>query len=90
MENAMITTIDAAGRVVVPKDVRQQARLSPGTRVDIRCRDGVVEIEPAPLPVRLRRRGRLLVAVAESPTPRLTGAAVEQTRRRLRRDRGTE
>jgi AbrB family looped-hinge helix DNA binding protein len=86
----MITTIDAAGRLVVPKEVREQARLSPGTRLEIRCRDGVVEIEPAPLPVRLRRRGRLLVAVPESATPRLTGAAVEQTRRRLHNERGTE
>ena len=86
----MITTIDGAGRIVVPKEVREQARLSPGTRVDVRCRDGVVEIEPAPLPVRLRRRGTLLVAVPERRAARLTAAAVEQTRRRLRRERGAE
>jgi AbrB family looped-hinge helix DNA binding protein len=86
----MTTTIDAAGRIVVPKSVRQQARLGPGTRVEIRCRDGVVEIEPAPLPVTLRRRGRLLVAVPDEPTPRLAATAVEQTRRRIRRERGVE
>jgi hypothetical protein len=32
--------------------------------LELRCRDGVVEIEPAPVPVTLERRGRLLVAVA--------------------------
>jgi AbrB family looped-hinge helix DNA binding protein len=86
----MITTIDAAGRVVIPSEVRRQANLGPGTRLEIRCRDGVVEIEPAPLPVSLRRRGRLLVAVPERDVPPLTSTAVEETRRRLRRDRGGE
>jgi AbrB family looped-hinge helix DNA binding protein len=86
----MITTIDAAGRIVVPKAVRQQARLSPGTPVDIRYRDGVIEIEPAPLPVALRRRGRLTVATPARSVPPLTTDAVEGTRQRLRGERGTE
>jgi AbrB family looped-hinge helix DNA binding protein len=86
----MTTTIDAAGRIVVPKSVRQEARLTPGTRVQIRCRDGVVEIEAAPLPVSLRRRGRLLVAVPDHPTAPLTATTVERTRHRLRRERGAE
>jgi AbrB family looped-hinge helix DNA binding protein len=86
----MITTIDAAGRIVVPKAVRQQAKLAPGTTVEIRCRDGVVEIEPAPLPVSLRRRRRLTVAVPEKRVGSLTRAAVEEARQRIRRERGTE
>lgn len=86
----MTTTIDAAGRIVVPKAVRQQAKLTPGTPVEIRCRDGIVEIEPAPLAVSLRRRGRLTVAVPEKRIGPLTGTAVEGTRQRLRRERGTE
>ena len=86
----MTTTIDAAGRIVVPKAVRQQARLTPGTRVEIRCRDGVVEVEPAPLPVTLRRRGRLLVAVPDREPGPLTSSVVERTLRRLRRERGVE
>lgn len=88
--NAMTTTIDAAGRIVVPKAMREQAGLSPGTRVEVRCHDGVVEIEPAALPVRLRRRGTLLVAVPDRSVPPLTGAIVERTRRRMRRERGVE
>jgi hypothetical protein len=50
----------------------------------------VVEIEPAPVPVTLERRGRLLVAVARQapgmPSPdTLTTETVERTRRRIRR-----
>jgi AbrB family looped-hinge helix DNA binding protein len=86
----MISTIDAAGRIVVPKRVREQAKLLPGTPLEIRCRDGVIEIEPAPIVVRLRRRGRLTVAVPEQPVQQLSAAAVEETRTRLRRERSVE
>jgi AbrB family looped-hinge helix DNA binding protein len=86
----MTTTIDAAGRVVLPKALREEARLSPGVPVEIRCRDGIIEIEPAPLPVSLTRRGRLIVATPDARVPVLTTTAVEATRQRLRKDRGTE
>jgi AbrB family looped-hinge helix DNA binding protein len=86
----MITTIDAAGRIVVPKEVRRQARLTPGATIEIRCRHGIVEIEPAPLLVAFRRRGRLVVAEPGTTVPALTSAEVEDTRRRVRRERGTE
>jgi AbrB family looped-hinge helix DNA binding protein len=60
----MNTTIDAAGRLVIPKEIRRAAGLTANMPLELRCRDGVVEIEPAPVPVTLERRGRLLVAVA--------------------------
>lgn len=37
--------------------------------------------------VRLKRRGRLIVAVPHSPVPTLTHATVERTRARLRKER---
>lgn len=83
----MKTTIDAAGRIVVPKTIREQARLTSGATVEIRWRSGVIEIEPAAAPVSLRRRGRFLVAVPEKDVPPLTSAEVLQTQRNLRRDR---
>lgn len=86
----MISTIDSAGRIVVPKRVREQAKLVPGTPLEIRCRDGVVEIEPAPVQVRLRRRGHLTVAVPEQPIGELGAADVEETRARIRRERAIE
>ncbi len=83
----MKTTIDAAGRLVIPKAVRQEAGLKPGMLLDIRVRGGRVEIEPAPLPVKLVRRGRLLVAVPQKDVPLLAAETVEETRGALRRER---
>ena len=84
----MITTIDAAGRLVIPKEARREAGLEPGVPLEVRVRDGRIEIEPAPLAVTLERRGRFLVAVPKEPVPVLTAAMVEKTRRALRRERG--
>ena len=83
----MITTIDAAGRLVIPKEVRRQAGLEPGMPLEVRLHDGCIEIEPARLEVTLERRGRFVVAVPKAPVPALTAEIVEATRRRLRRER---
>ena len=83
----MRTTIDAAGRLVIPREVRRAAGLVPGLPLEVRWRDGRIEIEPAPLPVELVRRGRLLVAEPRSETVPLMAEAVEQTREDLRADR---
>lgn len=85
----MKTTIDRAGRLVIPKEIRREARLAPGAALEVRWRDGRIEIEPAPAPVRLQRRGRLLVAVPQKELPKLTPETVEQTRARLLEDRAT-
>ncbi len=84
----MKTTIDSAGRLVIPKKIRQEVGLKPGAPLEIRCQDGRIEIEPAPLEVRFVRRGRLLVAVPKKPHPRgLTAEVVEATLDALRRER---
>jgi AbrB family looped-hinge helix DNA binding protein len=84
----MRTTIDSAGRIVIPKEIRTEAALVPGMPLEIRYRDGRVEIEPAPLVVDLVRKGRLVVAVPKAQIGKLTVQEVEQTRRGLRRERG--
>jgi AbrB family looped-hinge helix DNA binding protein len=43
---AMSATIDAAGRLVIPKALRERAGLTAGTRVDFHYRDGHIEITP--------------------------------------------
>lgn len=83
----MTVTMDSAGRLVIPKDVRRDAGLEPGVPLDIRWRDGIIEIEPAPLTVSMERRGRLSVAVPASSVSPLTHTTVERTRRTLRRGR---
>ena len=84
----MTTTMDAAGRLVIPSEIRREAALAPGAPLDVRCRDGVIEIEPQPLPVTLQRKGRLLVATPVRRTPPLRAATVERARRRVAHERG--
>lgn len=85
----MKTTIDRAGRLVVPKRIREEAGLSPGSELTIRVADGRIEIEPSPLEVRLVKRGRMTVAVPRKRVPPLTDEIVGRTLGRLRR-RGIE
>lgn len=80
----METTIDKAGRLVVPKAVREASHLAPGTRVRFQVRDGRIEIEPVPLDVSLERRGSVVVAVPQKAQAVLTAAEVEETTADLR------
>ena len=73
----MKTTIDRAGRIVIPKEVRREAGIQAAIAVEVRCQDGRIEIEPAPIRVTLVRRGRLPVAEPPKSTPRLSGRTVE-------------
>jgi len=79
----MKTTIDNAGRLVIPKSIRQQAGLEPGQSLEIRWTNGRIEIEPATLPVTLVEKGHLLVAVSQQEIKALTTELVEQTRQTL-------
>jgi len=83
----MKTTIDKAGRLVIPKDIRRESGIKPGMPLDVRWENGTIAIAPTPLPVKLERKGRLLVAVPTTDTPRLSADTVERTRKRLRRER---
>lgn len=83
----MRTTIDSAGRLVIPKKFRQDAQLKPGMLLEIRLREGRIEIEPAPLEITLKKRGRLTVDVPRDGVAPLTSEIVEESRRRLRGER---
>ena len=80
----METTIDKAGRLVVPKAVREASHLRPGTRVRFRVRAGRIEIEPVPLDVSLEQRGSAVVAVPREGRAVLTSAEVDDTIANLR------
>jgi AbrB family looped-hinge helix DNA binding protein len=62
----MKTTIDRAGRVVIPKALRDRAGLRPGTELEIRCSNGVIEVAPAAPRGRVVREGAFLVWEPES------------------------
>lgn len=83
----MKATIDKGGRLVIPKAVRTAAGLEPGTEVEFRVVDGRVEIIPAPLDVRLERRGRFVVAVPRESVRTLTTAEVEESLNEVREGR---
>lgn len=81
----MRSTIDSAGRIVVPKAMRERLGLSGGRAVDIRERDGRLEIEPVPVAMKLVKRGHGLVAVPARKLPALTYDVVRDTIERTRR-----
>lgn len=81
----MRSTIDTAGRIVVPKELRERLGLVGGRAVDIRERDGRLEIEPVPVHMKLVRRGRRLIAVPARKLPSLTDEIVRDTLERTRR-----
>lgn len=83
----MITTMDHAGRLVIPSEIRRESAIEPGTPLEVRWRDGVIEIEPQPLAVRLERKGRLLVARPATKTRTLRTTTVERTRSDLAKRR---
>jgi AbrB family looped-hinge helix DNA binding protein len=81
----MRTTIDAAGRIVVPKAIRDELGLLGGEEVEVSVRDGRVEIEPVSVPMHLIERDGVVVAEPESALPRLTAEEVRDALGRIRR-----
>ena len=81
----MKTTLDATGRIVVPKSLRQALGLKPGQPLEIRASDGRLEIEIAPIPMRLKKRQIGLAAVPDAELPTLTAEQVRDTLERVRR-----
>jgi AbrB family looped-hinge helix DNA binding protein len=81
----MRTTIDSAGRLVVPKPLRERLGLAGGGEVDLEEHDGVVEIRTAARTVSVTRKAGRPVLTVDSEVPRLTDEAtrelLEQTRR---------
>ena len=75
----MSSTIDAGGRVLIPKGIRDQLRLTPGTLVEVVLRDGAVVVMPAKSRMRLVKRGKGVVAEPEQGCPPLTDEAVRET-----------
>jgi AbrB family looped-hinge helix DNA binding protein len=80
----MIVTIDSAGRMVVPKPIRERAGLQPGMPLEIRVHDGRVEIEPAPREVRIEERGGFRIAEPLEDYEPLQEETVRRTREQSR------
>jgi AbrB family looped-hinge helix DNA binding protein len=81
----MRSAIDSAGRVVIPKPLRDRLGLERGRIVEIREREGRIEIEPTSTPMSLARRAGGRVAVPSEEIPPLTDEIVRATIERTRR-----
>ncbi len=82
----MKITIDSAGRIVIPKPVREAAGLRPGQELEVREREGRIEIEPVLPPMTLAEREGFLAAEVEGGAPQpLTVEEVREVLERLRR-----
>jgi AbrB family looped-hinge helix DNA binding protein len=82
----MKTTIDKAGRVVIPAAVRERAGLTPGTMLEISLDEFGIRLQRIAAGPRLVRIGKRLVArptVGADERPRIDVAAlVEEERNR--------
>jgi AbrB family looped-hinge helix DNA binding protein len=84
MKSAIQTTIDSAGRLVLPKTVRDEAGILPGMALRITVQDGRIEIEPVARELRMVQKGPLRIAVPVEEGPSLTEEIVERVRREIR------
>ncbi|MBK8541361.1 MAG: AbrB/MazE/SpoVT family DNA-binding domain-containing protein [Ardenticatenia bacterium] len=84
----MRITIDGAGRLVLPKSIRESAGLYAGAEIEVNLRDGdVIELHPAPRSVRVEKRGHLYVGVPVDASPELSEEVVQATLDTLRSER---
>ncbi len=58
----MQITMDSAGRVLIPKTLREEAHLQAGSKLEVSLRGGAIVLEPAPLEVDFHEENGLLVA----------------------------
>lgn len=84
MKGVATASLDAAGRLTVPEPIRRKAGLIPGMTLEIRFRNGRVEIEPAPRAVRIVKKGKVYVAEPLEPSEPLTQEIVRETQKAIR------
>lgn len=88
MAEPTIITIDRVGRLVIPKEIREESGIEAGMPLQVSCREGSIVIEPQRRPIRIEKRGRLQVAVAvETGGDPLTRKSVNDTQARTRGSR---
>lgn len=83
--DGMRTTIDAAGRIVIPKPIRDAMGISAGREIDVVYTDGKIEIDVAPAEVDIDTSGPVPVVRPRQPMPPLTDDVVRETLEAVRR-----
>ena len=84
----MKATVDRAGKITIPKAIREALGLRQGSEVEVALEDEHAVISPLvvaeDVPKHVERRGRFAVVVADGPIPPLTEETVNATLERIR------
>jgi AbrB family looped-hinge helix DNA binding protein len=77
--------IDAVGRLVLPKPLRDELGITGATELEVASRDGVIELAVADVPARVEDRDGAPVIVVDAPMPPLSVEGVRAAIDRVRR-----
>ena len=77
-------TIDKAGRVVLPKPVRDALQIGAGDTLELESSEDLILLRPARGKARIFKKNGMLVLHSDAPVP---SNAVETTMRSVRRER---
>ena len=81
----MKIAIDASGRLVVPKPLRDELGIAGPTELEAATRDGVIELTIADLDARVQERDGTPVIVSDEPVEPLSAEQVRAALDRIRR-----
>jgi len=81
----MRATIDAAGRVVIPKSLREAIGLGDGGEIEIQLVDGALLVAPPTVRKRIEEHDGRATIVAEQELPPLTDQVVRDVLDAIRR-----
>jgi AbrB family looped-hinge helix DNA binding protein len=87
IEDAMTVIMDASGRLVIPKAIREEAGFAAGAPLRISVRDGRIEIEPTYAKIRIVQKDGFAVAELVDPQPSLPQIPESEYRRLKWQDR---
>jgi AbrB family looped-hinge helix DNA binding protein len=80
-------TIDKAGRIVLPKPVRDRLQIAPGDQLKLESDDDRIVLRPARGAAQLRKKRGVWVYRSDEP---LSASTVQETLDRIRRERDQE
>jgi AbrB family looped-hinge helix DNA binding protein len=85
MAQHVVVTMDRAGRIVVPKALRDRLAVEPGQALRAQVRDGRLEIEPEPIEAELVDVDGVLVITPTEPVAAMSREDVRDLIETLRR-----
>jgi AbrB family looped-hinge helix DNA binding protein len=81
----MRVAIDAVGRVVIPKSLRDELGLNGPANLELTATDGRLELTVADVPAHVEKQNGLPVIVTDEPMAPMSVAATREAIERVRR-----